>query len=119
MVCPPHPPEPLVEDWLERHRNPVSFALHLAGIPATILGTMLIPVYLALWSPEVFLLALAFFVGGFAIQFLGHALELTEPGEIAGLRNWAKKQWSRGRGAASAQAGGSRSLTPGSPAAGL
>ena len=46
MVYPPLPPCALVENWLERHRGPVSFALHMVGIPPTILGVLLVPVYL-------------------------------------------------------------------------
>lgn len=118
MVCPPYPPEPLVEDWLARHRNPTSFLLHAIGVPSTILGTMLVPAYLALWSLDIFLLALGLFVGGYAVQFLGHALEGSEPGEITGLKNrW--KQWSRRGRAATKAADVSRSLPPGTPAAGL
>lgn len=82
MICPPHPPAQLVQNWIERHRNPVSFVLHMIGIPPTILGVLLIPVYLYCLSFPTFLFALAMFVGGYAFQFLGHALEGTDPGEI-------------------------------------
>ena len=92
MLCPPQPPEPLVDYWLARHRGTVTFALHMIGIPPTILGVLLIPVYLSLASVNIFLLALAMFVGGFLIQFLGHALEGTDPGEIILLKR--KLGWS-------------------------
>jgi hypothetical protein len=82
MICPPLPPSKLVVNWIERHRNPVSFVLHMIGIPPTILGVLLIPVYTYCLSLPIFLLALGLFVGGYAIQFLGHALEGTDPGEI-------------------------------------
>src|SRR5438552_245065 len=82
MICPPLTPSPLVENWIERHRNPVSFVLHLIGIPPTILGVLLVPVYVYCLSIAIFLFALALFVGGYLIQFLGHALEGTDPGEI-------------------------------------
>ena len=82
MICPPLPPSRLVENWLERHRNPASFALHLVGIPPTILGVLLMPVYVYSVSLALFLFALALFVGGYMIQFLGHALEGTDPGEV-------------------------------------
>ena len=48
MICPPLPRRRLVEDWFERHRNPVSFVLHMIGIPPTILGVLLIPIYVCL-----------------------------------------------------------------------
>jgi uncharacterized membrane protein YGL010W len=92
MIYPPLPPSPLVENWLERHRDPVSFALHLVGIPPTILGVLLVPVYGFLLSLPIFLFALAMFVGGYLIQFLGHALEGTDPGEIIYIKR--KLGWS-------------------------
>jgi uncharacterized membrane protein YGL010W len=86
MICPPHSPAPWVEDWLERHRDPRSFVLHMIGIPCTILGVVLIPIYVTLMSAHVFLLSAALFLGGYLIQFIGHALDGSEPGEVAFLR---------------------------------
>jgi uncharacterized membrane protein YGL010W len=71
---------------MERHRDPASFALHMVGIPPTILGVLMIPIYVLLVSAPLFLVALALFVGGYLIQFLGHALEGTDPGEIILLK---------------------------------
>lgn len=82
MICPPLPPSPLVQNWLDRHRNPVSFALHMVGIPPTLLGVLLIPVYVFCLSIPIFLFALVLFVGGYLVQFLGHAIEGTDPGEV-------------------------------------
>jgi uncharacterized membrane protein YGL010W len=92
MICPPLAPMPLIRDWIDRHRNPASFVLHMFGIPPTILGVLLIPVYVMLISVPIFLLALALFVGGYLIQFLGHAIDGSEPGEITYLRR--KLGWS-------------------------
>jgi uncharacterized membrane protein YGL010W len=92
MICPPLPPFALVEDWIARHRAPSNFALHMIGIPPTVLGVLLIPVYVYLVSIPIFLLALALFVGGYLVQFLGHLLDSTEPGEIMYLRR--KLGWS-------------------------
>ena len=86
MICPPHPPDPLVQNWIDRHRDPKSFLLHLIGIPPTILGLIFIPIYLFLLSIPIFLLALCLFVGGYALQFLGHGLDGTEPGEWTLIR---------------------------------
>jgi hypothetical protein len=86
LVAPPHPTDPVVLNWLERHRGPVSFTLHMIGIPPTILGAMFVPIYLSLLSYPIFMLAVVMFFGGFALQFLGHALEGSEPGEIALMR---------------------------------
>jgi len=98
VIYTPQPPSPMVNDWVDRHRDPRSFTLHLLGIPGTILGVLLIPVYTMLMSPSVFGFALALFLGGFVLQFLGHALDGTEPGEIKGIRAW----WARRREAKAA-----------------
>jgi len=82
MICPPLTPSRLVENWIERHRHPVSFALHMVGIPPTVLGVLLIPVYLYALSLPTFLFAVSLFVGGYLLQFLGHAVEGTDPGEV-------------------------------------
>lgn len=92
MVTPPLPPHPLVTHWQERHPFPFSFILHMIGIPPTILGALLIPVYLYLLSWPIFLFALASFVGGYAIQFAGHAWEGTTPGELIYFKK--KRGWS-------------------------
>jgi uncharacterized membrane protein YGL010W len=92
MLYPPQPPAPMVNDWVERHRDPRSFVLHLFGIPGTILGVLLLPIYVMLMSIPLFVFALIIFVGGYLLQFLGHALDGSEPGEIRGLRLWFSRQ---------------------------
>jgi uncharacterized membrane protein YGL010W len=82
MIEPPLPPHPLVQHWLQRHRSPVSFILHMIGIPPTILGVLFVPIYVTLLSPPIFYVALALFVGGYLLQFAGHVLEGTDPGEV-------------------------------------
>jgi hypothetical protein len=86
MISVPQPPSKLVDDWMARHRDPTSFVLHMFGIPPTILGVLLIPIYVMLVSFWIFLLALALFLGGYLVQFLGHVVDWTEPGEIRFLR---------------------------------
>jgi hypothetical protein len=82
MIHTPIESHRLVQHWLQRHRHPTSFLLHMIGIPPTILGVLFVPIYLTLLSFPIFLLALALFVGGYALQFAGHFLEGTDPGEI-------------------------------------
>ncbi len=91
MLLPPLAPAPIVQDWLARHSRPTSFALHMVGIPLTIMGVLLVPVYLGIASLPIFLLSVSLFVGGYLVQFLGHALEGSEPGEIAYLRKKASR----------------------------
>jgi hypothetical protein len=86
MIYPPQPTHRLVEHWMERHVTKTSFILHILGIPPAILGFLLPPVYLSLLSLPLFLFALASFLGGYALQFAGHALEGTDPGEIIYLK---------------------------------
>jgi uncharacterized membrane protein YGL010W len=92
MIYPPQSPSPLVNNWVDRHRDPRSFVLHLFGIPCTILGVLLMPVYVFLMSLTLFGLALVLFLGGFGLQFLGHALDGSEPGEIKALRIWISRR---------------------------
>jgi hypothetical protein len=58
----------------------------MIGIPPTILGVLFVSIYVTLVSWSIFLLALALFLGGFALQFAGHFLEGTDPGEIIYLK---------------------------------
>jgi hypothetical protein len=82
MIDTPMAPDPLVQHWLKRHRSPISFIMHMIGIPPTILGVLFVSIYLTLLSIPIFLVALALFVGGYALQFAGHLIEGTDPGEI-------------------------------------
>jgi hypothetical protein len=82
MIYPPEPPHALVDHWLRRHPSAISFVLHMVGIPPTILGVLLFAVYAYLMSFPVFVLALGLFLGGYALQFAGHYLEGTDPGEV-------------------------------------
>jgi hypothetical protein len=54
----------------------------MIGIPPTLLGGLFVPIYLSMLSWRIFVLALALFVGGYLLQFAGHLLEGTDPGEI-------------------------------------
>ena len=61
-------------NWFARHRKPTNLILHAAGIPATIAAVPL--AILGHW-----LLAVGMFVGGYALQFLGHVVEGNRSGE--------------------------------------
>ncbi|QDU64244.1 hypothetical protein Pan216_51330 [Planctomycetes bacterium Pan216] len=65
----------ILSNWMERHQDPVSFALHMVGIPMTIIAVGFL---IAGW----WLTALILFVGGYAIQFVGHAIEGNDAGEL-------------------------------------
>jgi hypothetical protein len=82
MIEPPLLPDPYVQHWLQRHPHPTSFLLHMVGIPPTLLGLLFFPIYVSLLGMSLFLVALALFLGGYLLQFIGHWLEGTDPGEI-------------------------------------
>ena len=64
-----------VENYIERHQHPLNQVLHLVGVPLTFV------VSLIWWwqgSPS---WALGAFVGGYVLQFVGHAIEGNDAGE--------------------------------------
>jgi hypothetical protein len=70
---------PWLRRWLGRHQHPVSFYLHLAGIPMTLAAVPLAAH--RRWRRA------AGLVGrGYTLQFLGHLVAGNPPGEVAALR---------------------------------
>jgi len=67
-------------NWRLRHRHAANFALHAAGIPACFLAAPLL-LFLRLWWA-----AGICFIGGYALQFLGHLIEGNRSGEEIFLR---------------------------------
>ena len=66
-------------NWLGRHRNATNLALHAAGVPMTVAA---VPLALA----RQWLLAAGLFLGGYALQLLGHIVEGNRSGEEKLLR---------------------------------
>lgn len=64
-----------IAQWYARHRNPVSFWLHMPGIPMCFVAAPILLVYHQWWW------AAGMFVGGYALQLLGHAQEGSQSGE--------------------------------------
>ena len=69
-----------IENWRKRHRNPTSFWLHMIGIPACFAAAPVMLLFSKWW------LALGLFVGGYALQFIGHLVEGNRSGEEILLR---------------------------------
>jgi len=69
-----------LKNWTTRHRNKVSIALHVVGIPACFVAT---PILLVM---QLWIWATGAFVGGYALQFIGHAVEGNRSGEEILLR---------------------------------
>lgn len=76
-------------DWQQRHRHPVNYGLHLVGIPLTILGPLSCPLFW--WVGDSWLdltWGMVVFVAGYALQFLGHAIEGNDAGEVIAVKRW-------------------------------
>ena len=70
-----------LNNYLPRHRNRVNQLLHLFGVPLTFLGTPIAILNTSTpWWP------CAFFVGGYLLQFVGHAVEENDAGEVVFLK---------------------------------
>lgn len=63
-------------NYHRRHRHPANLALHVIGLPVT----FYLPIVLLIHERPLW--AGAAFVGGYALQFLGHAVEGNDPGEV-------------------------------------
>lgn len=63
-------------NYVARHQNRANQVLHVAGVPLTFVFSI---VLLILQRPE---LAAAAFVGGYILQFIGHAIEGNDAGEL-------------------------------------
>ncbi len=66
-------------NWLERHQHPVSFWLHMVGIPLTFAG--LLSLFFVQWYWGV-----GAFVAGYALQYVGHMIEGNDLGELIPLK---------------------------------
>ncbi len=77
-----------LRSWFDRHRHPVSLALHLIGIPLTIAavavgGVQAVQGHWSLWWRPVALL-----VGGYLLQWIGHRVEGNDMGEVILVKRW-------------------------------
>lgn len=61
----------LIDEYQRSHQHPVNKALHTIGIPAIVIS---LPCLLFNWR-----IALALFLGGWILQFIGHAFEGKPP----------------------------------------
>jgi uncharacterized membrane protein YGL010W len=86
-----------IDQYESSHQHPFNRACHTVGIPAIALSVAAAPLLLA--KPKWWRIPAALFVGGWALQFLGHAVEgkppefLRDPRFLfVGLRWWLQ-QW--------------------------
>jgi len=65
-----------VKNYIERHQNRANQVFHLFGVPITfVLSVHFLIHHQWLW-------AAAAFVGGYILQFIGHAIEGNDAGEV-------------------------------------
>lgn len=79
-----------IEKWLDNHKNSTSFWLHMIGVPACF---VVAPTFLILSSVKgqsLYMPALMMFIGGYAIQFIGHYIEGNRSGEEKLIRRLMK-----------------------------
>jgi hypothetical protein len=62
-------------NWRERHQHPFNFAIHLFGIPMTLVGIALLFVTDWYWGVGLFAL-------GYLFQYVGHRVEGNDVGEL-------------------------------------
>ena len=65
------------QNYLPRHTNRVNRILHLVGVPLTFVATPWTLIAGATWYYP-----LTCFVGGYLLQFAGHAIEGNDAGEV-------------------------------------
>ena len=71
-------------NYIQRHTHPVNRLLHLLGVPLTFVVTAI----LVSRQQEPWWWAAASFVGGYVLQFLGHAIEGNDAGEVVLIKRW-------------------------------
>jgi hypothetical protein len=65
-----------LRNYIERHRDPINLVLHAFGLPLTFVVSIVFLVQ------QDWLWAAAAFIGGYLLQFAGHAVEGNDAGEL-------------------------------------
>lgn len=71
-----------MSNWLERHQHPASQVLHAIGIPMLVAIPIVIVVQLRHHRWDLWWTPLALFVGSYLLQWIGHAIEGNDMGEL-------------------------------------
>ena len=80
-------------NWFKRHQHPASLALHLIGIPLTIVAIVLTVVQVIDWRWDLWWRPTALLVGGYFLQWLGHIIEGNDMGELILFKKLAGKDY--------------------------
>ncbi|MBI1222828.1 MAG: DUF962 domain-containing protein [Bacteroidetes bacterium] len=85
-----------INEYSKSHQNPANRLCHIIGIPLIVLSIVMLP--LALFFKGIWMYSLAFFLIGWAFQFIGHAFERKAPEFFkdwrflfVGVRWWIQK----------------------------
>lgn len=91
-----------IEEYSESHQHPINQLTHKFGIPMIAVSILMIP--LCFFVAGAWRIALGLFVGGWVLQFIGHAFEGKPPEFFkdyrflfVGLRWWIKKTFKSGK----------------------
>jgi len=68
-----------LRNWLERHRHPFNYLIHIPGILLAVAGVVAL-----FWLPWYW--GLAFLAVGYLLQWLGHLVEGNDVGECAAIK---------------------------------
>lgn len=71
-----------VSNYIARHQNRVNRLLHLVGVPLTFVVSFVVLARGYPWW------GLTCFLGGYALQFLGHRIEGNDAGEVVLVKKW-------------------------------
>ena len=74
-------------NYVERHMHPANRLLHLLGVPLTFVVSVVFLIQERWWW------AAGCFVGGYLLQFLGHAIEGNDAGEAVLVKKWLGKPY--------------------------
>ena len=77
----------MLVNYLARHQHPGNLLLHIVGLPVTFVLPVIFLVQERWWW------ALGSFVTGYALQFLGHAIEGNDAGEMIGVKKLLGKPY--------------------------
>ena len=77
-----------LKNYRERHLHPGNVAFHLIGLPVT----FVLPVHFLVWSYPTSWAPIAF-VTGYALQFIGHAIEGNDAGELILIKRRLGRQY--------------------------
>ena len=77
-----------IESWLQRHRHPVSLALHVLAIPMLPLAGFLAVVQLVEGAWNLWWRPVGLLVVSYLLQWVGHRIEGNDMGEVILIKKW-------------------------------